>query len=130
MGSPEVKLVDTSSWIEFLRGNPSEPALRVKHLIETENAAWCDLIAVELWNGVRPGDETKALNELEKEATSFELSAAVWQRARKLAARSRKGGITVPTVDVVIAACAAHYGLEVEHFDSHFDHLMPIAVKL
>ncbi len=48
MGSPEVKLVDTSSWIEFLRGNQSEAALRVKNLIKTEDAAWCALIAVKL----------------------------------------------------------------------------------
>jgi predicted nucleic acid-binding protein len=130
MGRPEVKLVDTSSWIEFLRGNRSEAALRVKNLIKTEDAAWCDLIAVELWNGVRPGDETKALNELEKEAMSFELNAAVWQRARKLAVRSRRAGITAPATDVIIAACAGHYGLEVEHSDGHFDQLMPIAEKL
>jgi predicted nucleic acid-binding protein len=130
MGGHEVKLVDTSSWIEFLRGHRSEPALRVKDLIRTERAGWCDLIAVELWNGVRPGDETKALTELEKEATWFDLTASVWQKARKLAVRSRQAGITVPTTDVIIVACAAHYGLELEHCDRHFEAILPIAAKL
>ena len=51
--------------LEFLRGREANAGLRVKHLIKIERAAWCDLVAVELWNGVRPGDETKALLELE-----------------------------------------------------------------
>jgi predicted nucleic acid-binding protein len=125
-----VTLVDTSSWIEFLRGRKSEAGLRVKDLVRTGQAAWCDLIAVELWNGVRPGEETKSLTELDDAATSFELDAAVWRLARKLAVSSRRSGITVPTTDIVIAACASHYRLEVEHSDGHFDKIMPIAAKL
>jgi predicted nucleic acid-binding protein len=130
VGGREVKLVDTSSWIEFLRGRESEAGLRVKQLVKTENAAWCELIAVELWNGVRPGEETKSLSELDGGVTCFELNTAVWLRARKLAVSSRKNGITVPTADIVIAACAAHYHLEMEHVDGHFDKIMPIAAKL
>jgi predicted nucleic acid-binding protein len=130
MGGQEVRLVDTSSWIEFLRGRQSEAGQRVKDLVRTERAAWCDLIAVELWNGVRPGEETKSLAELDGAVTCFELNASVWQRARKLAVSSRKNGITVPTADIVIAACAAHYRLEMEHVDGHFDKIMPIAAKL
>jgi predicted nucleic acid-binding protein len=130
VGGREVKLVDTSSWIEFLRGRESETGLRVKQLVKTENAAWCDLIAVELWNGVRPGQETKSLSELDGGVTCFELNASVWLRARKLAVSSRKNGITVPTADIVIAACATHYSLEMEHVDGHFDKIMPIAAKL
>jgi predicted nucleic acid-binding protein len=125
-----VTLVDTSSWIEFLRGRKSPPALRVKELIKLDQAAWCDLIAVELWNGVRAGEETKSLTELETAVTVYSIDATVWQKARKLAFQSRREGITVPLADIIIAACAARYGLEVEHFDGHYDQLMPLAIKL
>lgn len=125
-----MKLVDTSSWIEFLRGRESEAGLRVKRLVKTEEAAWCDLIAVELWNGVRPGEETRTLAELDDAVTRYELSAPVWLRARKLAVLSRKNGITAPTADIVIAACAGYYRLEMEHVDAHFDKLMTISAKL
>ena len=130
MGSNEMTLVDTSSWIEFLRGRASEPGWRVKELIRTERAGWCELIMVELWNGVRPGDETKALTDLEKEIALFRLEAPVWQKACQLAVRCRKGGFTAPTTDLVIAACARHYDLELEHCDSHFDRILPVAAKL
>jgi len=130
MGGHEVTLVDTSSWIEFLRGRTSEAGLRVKELLKDERAGWCDLIAFELWNGVRPGTETNQLNELERELTCFDISAEVWKRARKVGLQSRKAGLTVPTADVIIAACAVHYGLELEHCDGHFEKLLPIAEKL
>ena len=123
-------LVDSSSWIDFLRGRQTEPAHRVQHLLASGEAAWCDLIAVELWNGVRVGSERKALDELETELTSFALDAGVWKLARKLGFRCRQSGITSPTTDIVIAACAVHFDLGLEHCDSHFDLILPIAAKL
>lgn len=123
-------LVDTSSWIEFLRERQSSPASRVKELIKTDEAAWCDLIAVELWSGVRPGYETKSLAELETVVTLLPMDEEVWQTARKLAFQSRRAGITAPVAHIAIAACAARYRLEMEHFDGHYDQLMPVAAKL
>lgn len=123
-------LVDSSSWIEFLRGRPSEPAQRVQHLLASGEAAWCDLIAVELWNGVRVGTERKALEALEAELTTFPLDEVGWKLSRKLAFRSRQSGVIVPTSDIVIAACAVAHGLELEHCDKHFDELLPLAKSL
>jgi len=125
-----VKLVDTSSWIEYLRGHENEVAGRVKGLVCLDQAGWCDLIAVELWNGVRPGSEKKALDELEEAATSFALSSEVWKNARRLALRCRESGVTAPANDVIIAACAMTYGLELEHYDRHFEKILPVAAKL
>jgi predicted nucleic acid-binding protein len=125
-----MKLVDTSSWIEYLRGHQNDTALRVKELVRNDLAGWCDLIAVELWNGVRPGSEKKALEELEEAVTGFPLSEEVWLKARRLALRCRESGLTVPANDVVIAACAANYDLEIECFDAHFAKIVPLAVRL
>ena len=125
-----MKMVDTSSWIEFLRGQQNEAAQRVKELVRRDQAGWCELISVELWNGLRPGRENKALEDLQEAATSFALSAEVWEKARRLALRCRESGLTVPVNDVVISACAAHYGLEVECCDSHFARILPLAAKL
>lgn len=127
MGGFKVTLVDSSSWIDFLRGQQTEPALRVQHLLTTGQAAWCDLIAVELWNGVRVGKERKSLDELEAELSVFALDADVWKRARKLAFRCRQSGITAPSSDIIIAACAVTHDLELEHCDKHFDAILPLA---
>ena len=123
-------LVDASSWIEFLRGRSSQPSQRVKSLLARGCAGWCDLTLVELWNGAQGHAEKKALEELEAEVQRYAIHEPVWTRARLLARRSREKGVTVTSADIVIAACAAEYGLDLEHCDSHFDKLLPIAKKL
>ena len=115
-----MKLVDTSAWIEFLRERESNAADRVEELLGAGEAGWCDLIATELWNGARGEKERKALQELEEAVTLFPLDSAAWQQAKVLAQKCRQAGVTVPTVDLVVAACAFRHGLEIEHHDKHF----------
>ena len=123
-------LVDASSWIEFLRGRGSEPSQRVKTLLVRGHAAWCEFTLVELWNGAQGHVEKKALEELELEVQLCAVNEQVWAKARLLARRSREKGITATSGDIVVAACAANYALDVEHCDSHFDKILPIAKKL
>jgi|SRR4051812_27286135 predicted nucleic acid-binding protein len=130
MGVDEVKLVDTSSWIDYLRGLETTPSQRVAHLVVNEEAGWCDMIAVELWNGVRGVKEKKDLAALEAEITLFPVDAGVWAKARQLSRVARDKGITAPATDIIIAACAAHYGLEIEHCDAHFHSLIPCSSSL
>jgi len=124
-----VKLVDTSSWIEFLRSRESPVADRVEALLGRGEAGWCDLIATELWNGARGDKERKALQSLEEAVTLFPLDIAAWQQARVLAQACRQTGVTAPTVDIVVAACALRHGLEVEHCDEHFTAIRRVSEK-
>jgi predicted nucleic acid-binding protein len=130
VGGHEVKLVDTSSWVEYLRQLESPASQRVESLVLDGEAAWCDMTAVELWNGTRGAREKRELAELEKEIILLPVNAGVWQVARKLALRCREAGFTLPTSDIVIAACAAHHKAELEHCDRHFDKILPLAAKL
>jgi len=125
-----MKLVDTSSWIEYLRDAESEVGNRVEELLLTGDAGWCDLTAVELWHGVRGAREKRDLGELEREITLFAMDADAWQKARRLAVRCREAGLTVPVAGLIIASVAIRHGLEVEHCDRHFDKILPLAVRL
>ena len=130
MGGGLMTLVDASSWIEFLRGRQSEPSQRVKSLLAAGRAAWCEFTLVELWNGARDQPEKKALEELEAEVQLCAINEPVWAKARLLARRSRENGVTATSGDIVVAACAASYGMELEHCDAHFDKILPIAKRL
>jgi predicted nucleic acid-binding protein len=130
MGGHKVKLVDTSSWVDYLRQNESAAGRRVEELVLAGEAAWCDMTAVELWNGTRGEREKRELALLEKDITLCPVDAEAWHVARKLAVRCRESGFTLPASDIVIAACAARHGLELEHCDKHFEKIMPIAAKL
>ncbi|MEI7728846.1 MAG: PIN domain-containing protein [Verrucomicrobiota bacterium] len=125
-----MKLVDTSSWVEYLRGRESEASDRVEALVLSGEAAWCDITLVELWHGVRGAKEKRELSEVENEIDRIPVDAAVWRLASKLAFRCREKGITAPISDIVIAACAATHSLELEYCDKHFDDLLPLAKSL
>jgi predicted nucleic acid-binding protein len=125
-----MKLVDTSSWVEYLRNLDSPAANRVEELVLRDEAALCDMTAVELWNGARGEREKRELGELEKVITLLPINEDVWLQARKLARLCRSAGLTVPATDIVIAACAAHHEVSLEYCDRHFDQIMPLTEKL
>jgi predicted nucleic acid-binding protein len=125
-----MKLVDTSSWVEYLRERKSVAGDAVEALVLGGEAAWCDITLVELWHGVRGAKEKRELAEMENEIERVPVDAAVWRLASKLAFRCRERGINVPISDIITAACAVTYGLELEHCDKHFNDLLPLAKSL
>jgi predicted nucleic acid-binding protein len=117
-----VILIDTSSWIEALRSDGNQAIReRVSRLLIKGQAAWCDLVSLELWNGARGEYEKKKLTELEREIFCLPATDEVWGFARELARRSRKTGKTFPASDLLISACGFVHKVEIEHCDQHFD---------
>ncbi len=125
-----MKLIDTSSWVEYLRERESEAGDSVEVLVLSGEAAWCDITLVELWYGVRGAKEKRELAEMENEVERIPVDAAAWRLSSKLAFRCREKGLTVPLSDIIIAACAVTHGLELEHCDKHFNDLLPLAKAL
>lgn len=125
MEKNEIVLIDTSSWVEALRSTGNKDVReRIFKLMTEGNAAWCDMVAVELWNGARGDYEKQKLSELEKEITCLETTPETWKTARILAQRCRQGGQTVPTADLVITACAVSHNVSIEHCDTHIDFIL------
>ena len=117
-------LIDTSAWIEFLRvGGNANIEARVRQLLLTNQAAWCDIVQLELWNGAGSERDRKLLREFEIDVVNLETNEAVWTLSRDLARRARSKGVTVPAADILIAACAFHHEVEIETADNHF-HLL------
>jgi predicted nucleic acid-binding protein len=117
-----MKLVDTSSWIHQIRrrGDPTVRS-RVEQLLRTGEAAWCPPVRLELWAGVGGDSDRKLLRAYEQRIPEMPVTDEVWERAYRLADRSRRAGRSVPPSDILIAACALHHGVEIEHDDFHFD---------
>jgi predicted nucleic acid-binding protein len=130
MGEAIMKLVDTSAWVEYLRPGLSEVGERVEALFLADEAAWCDMVMLELWNGARGPVEKRKIEELQATARYIETTRDVWNLAYHLATRCRDKGKTVPAADVLVAACAAYHGVELEHNDGHFKEIMPLANAL
>jgi len=81
----------------------------------------CDMVRLELWNGVRNDAERQGLLRLDGNLLKLPISNEIWEKASDLASRARNHGLTVPAADVLIFTCAIHYGLGIEHMDRHYD---------
>ena len=115
-------LVDTSSWIHMLRpsGDPTVRA-RVEAALTSGQACWCPPVQLELWNGARGRKERAVLRELAGALPEIPIDEDVWKAAYDLARRARSRGVTVPAIDLIIAACAIRHGTALESSDSDFD---------
>ncbi len=123
-------LVDTSSWIHFLRpdGNAAVRA-RVERALKDGDACWCPIVSLELWNGAGGERERAVLRQFERVLAALAIDEAVWSLARSLAREARRRGITMPATDLLIAACARHHGAELETADADFDLLEGVRVR-
>jgi predicted nucleic acid-binding protein len=119
-----ITLIDSSSWIEALRrtGNSTVQA-RVRTLLSDGEAAWCDMVRLELWNSVAGEWERKALRQFERDLPCLAVTPEVWEAAIDLARQARAAGLTVPYTDLLIFACANYHNVPLEHHDEHFSHL-------
>ena len=124
----QMVLVDTSSWIHFLRADgDAHTQARVSATLNAGTARWCAMVRLELWNGARGDREKKVLREFERLIPERPTSGPVWDAAFELARRCRAAGITVPSTDVLIFACAEYHGAALEHTDEDFVRLRHVA---
>jgi predicted nucleic acid-binding protein len=121
-----VIVVDTSVWIDFLRGRRTRQALRCVELIEGgEPVALTDVIFTEVLQGL-PSDEDAELVERHLRAfpvlrleglEDFGLAASLYRTARR-------EGVTIRnTLDCLIAAPCIRTGAPLLHADADFDRL-------
>lgn len=119
-------LIDTSAWILALRPDGSASARReVEQSLSTSQAATTGLIMLELLSGARSEREFRELKEELTALSQLEMTSAVWERAFRLGYQLRRQGLTLPTVDVLIAALALEYGCVLLHADRHFEQFAP-----
>ena len=114
-----MKLVDTSVWLRFFNDRqPSAKTAELRELIRTGEAAFCDLVRLEL-QGCRK-TENRAIELLVDTLPMLEHNPEAWERACLLARKCRKLGKSVPNTDILIQATALEHKCEVLHEDKHF----------
>jgi predicted nucleic acid-binding protein len=122
-----VILVDSSSWIHFLRPNGDAAVrARVQTALMNGDACWCPLVRLELWNGAAGERDRTILRDFESVLPELPIDDAVWASAHDLARRARAAGISVPATDILIAACARRHGAKLETADADFERLTAV----
>ena len=118
-------LVDSSAWIPlFRRNHPAGPKLRarISQLQASGQAATTEPIMLELLRGARDTADYEQLAALLGDLTLLPVSLERWQEAAQMGFDLlRRHGITVPSVDLLIAAVAKAHGATLVHRDGDFD---------
>jgi predicted nucleic acid-binding protein len=126
-------LVDTSVWVEYLRGTGSSAGTTLRDLLHDrpDDVAITEAIAMELLAGARPASLPQLellINALPVLATvpalDFPAAAAAYRAART-------AGLTVRSlVDCLIASVAVRTGAELLHRDADYDVLTQVLLDL
>lgn len=120
-------LVDSSAWIEFLRGTGSPTCERVDALLDADIAV-CEPIRMEILAGARSDAHLADLRALLGRATMLTTTPVHYEQAAGLYRHARWSGVTVRSlVDCLIAAVAIDHELPVLHADRDFDALSRVS---
>jgi len=119
-----VTLVDTSSWIHYLRRD-GEPEMKnqVRGLLLDGAVLLCPAVLAELWMGAGSQKDQTELLDLSAVLRCLPMTDEVWECSYRLARICRSKGIPVPSSDLLIASCAFIHGVKVLAKDKHFQTL-------
>lgn len=123
-------LIDSSAWIEFLRGTDSDVCRRVDALL-SEPIAICDPIRMEVLAGGRDENHLAFLRRLLARATTLPTTPAHYDQAAAIYRRGRMTGVTVRRLtDCLIAATAIDHEVALLHTDRDFDAIASVEPRL
>ena len=114
-------LVDTSAWVEFLRGTDSPVCDAVDRLLDYELAT-CTAISMELLAGARDERQLAELRGLLARTTMLPIEPADYEMAAVLYRACRARRETVRNlIDCLIGAVALRAEAEILHADTDFE---------
>lgn len=115
-------LLDTSAWVEFLRGTGSAVNLRVREALRASEIATTDPVVMEVLAGARSSGELRDLSGLLGRACSVPCRSADFLAASEIFRATRSAGEPVRnSLDCLIAAVAIRQDVRLLHADRDFD---------
>ena len=116
-------LVDSSAWIEFLRGTGSPVCQEVERLLDSDLAV-TDPVVMEVLAGARDDQHLHDLRGLLGRAELMRCDVLDYPKAAMLYRQCRQSGETVRRLlECLIAAVAIRAAVPVLHNDADFDAL-------
>jgi predicted nucleic acid-binding protein len=116
-------LVDSSVWIDYLRGAITPQTDILDKLLGAELLAVGDLILTEVLQGLERERDFQRVRSMLLSLTVVELGGAeiAIQAARNFRALRRRGMTVRKTIDTIIATRCIESGYELLHDDRDFD---------
>jgi len=114
-------VVDTSAWIlSFKRTGQEKLKTFLKEAIGKDRVATTPLIVLELLQGCRTEKEYYNLKTRLESLEICSLENLSWERVYSFAFSLKRQGLTIPTVDILIAFLSIEKNYLLLHHDHHF----------
>ncbi|HEV7241695.1 MAG TPA: PIN domain nuclease [Thermoanaerobaculia bacterium] len=116
-------LVDASLWIDFMRWRSPRllKELIAPHILDPE-ACLAEPIAFEVLRHAAD-DEVRQINAQFQTMPMLSTPATLWSDAAELGQHCRRRGISVGSLDLLIASTALHHDAELVTFDADFEQI-------
>ena len=115
----ESVLLDTSVWIDALRGKTPNIVALTQRLLNDDRALTCGPVIFEIKRGLRSPERKKIL-PLFDALIRLSFDEVMWDAAGDLDASLRKKGVTIPSMDVLISQICLHHKVSLFTLDEHF----------
>jgi predicted nucleic acid-binding protein len=122
-------LVDTSAWIEFFRGR-DPVASKVDAALETNDVAICGPVITELRRGIRSRSDRARVLPLLAACHLLDQPTSLWEEAGDIGFSIGRRGVTVKTLDLLIAAYAMSHDVPLLTLDRDFASLQRAGIPL
>ena len=119
-------LVDTSVILEFWKN----PTPRVRAIFEREEALVCGVTRAELCHGARSESDLARIEKAVDGFRQIETALPTWSLLGRNLYKLRRGGITVPFQDALIATVAIEHRLDLWTYDRHFPVMAEVLADL
>jgi len=120
-------LVDSNVYISLLRAG-RDPAVALGNRYEMADLVICGMVRLEVLRGIKSPKVLERLGAFFDVLMNVPSDNRIWEEATDLAWRLDRGGRTLPSPDLVIAASAFRVGAAVCTHDRHFDHIPGLRV--
>jgi predicted nucleic acid-binding protein len=115
-------LVDTTVWIDFLKGQETPEAKCLERLIgANEDICVCGVILTEVLQGIREDKDYAAVSTRFDALVYLPMSQTTFKKAADLYRALRRKGVTIRNaVDCMIAAVAIEHNIPLLHHDRDY----------
>lgn len=113
-------LVDTSAWIlSFKESGNQKLKDYLKEVIDFDRVVIANIVILELLQGCRDKKEYESLKSRLDILLLYKLTDISWFIAYETGFLLKRKGLTIPTIDIIIASIAKENALAILHHDNH-----------
>lgn len=114
-------LVDTSAWIvSFKKTGHETLKTLLKEALDSDRIVAAPFILLELLQGCKTQHEFYNLKARLESLENCSMDDISWERAYHFSFSLRRKGLTIPTLDIIIAFLCIEKGYTLLHHDQHF----------